>query len=83
MVGVKVHKLSIPRRQFISGDVHYAGPFKRHGIPLALCGVTGAEKKQLRVSAPLSCKACDGLARFVWSHRRPAGFGEKARRART
>lgn len=77
---VKVHRIGLPRRQFVSGDVHYAGPFARHGIPLTLCGSTGMLKPG-RVRAPISCGVCDQLARFVWSHSRPAGFGEKARRA--
>lgn len=70
----------MPRRRFFNGDVHYAGPFVRDGSPVTLCGLTGMERSRL-TRDPLSCKVCDQLARFVWSHSRPHGFGEKARRA--
>ena len=68
------HTFAMPRREFVNGEVHFAGPFKRHGVPLTLCGVTGMEKDQLRVRRPLTCPACEKLAWWVWSHRRPYGF---------
>lgn len=71
------HTVAIPRREFLNGDVHYAGPFKsRDGVHLTLCGLDGVEKVQGRVRGGLTCQACDSLARWVWSHRRAYGFGQ-------
>lgn len=69
-------KFAMPRREFVSGSVHYAGPFTKNGVRLTLCGVTGMDKEQSRVRKPLTCSACGLLADWVWQHRKGYGYGE-------
>lgn len=67
-------KFAMPRREFVSGVVHYAGPFTINGARVTLCGVTGLDKGASRVRRGVTCQACFRLADFVWQHRKDQGW---------
>lgn len=80
-------KLALPKREFVNGSVHYAGPFsttvyvdREHSatrdIEHALCGAWGPDKAQLRVRRSVNCMECVRLTDWIWSHRRGQGQGE-------